>query len=709
MRTRNRRFVLAAPAVALLAVVAFVGPSVVGVAPASHAFAGTEDDAEREQLYRWSAALLGRHEPSREEAVAALSERFRGRGPDVLQWLGVASAKDAPEVRAAVDRVLRAAFPGKVPEVAAHLEDLDEKARVAAARVLGSLGPDAAPAVPALAEALYDTAPVATAAAGALGRIGSAAAAAAPDLDILARAGEPESVAASAVAALARVGDAARVSALLREPGRRSVAWEGLKVAGPEAVPTFATLLRDRSWHVRAAAANVLAFTAPESPEVPDLLAGAARDQAPAVRLAALAGLARVARATTASVAAAGVAVSDAEARVRSAAVLALHAAEGLPEARAERLAGALGSEDALVRLGAARALYALALRDGSVVAAGTPVASALRRAVDDPSPDTATAASLALLARGARDEALLVSAVRAVAGETWGEWTEVPMSLPPFESPGTLRAGRSQQGPAVAAEDALRTLVAAGAPALASLRATLRAEARVARAHAGWCVAAFGPDAEPYLVAALGDTSPWVRVVAAIALAGGARDAPGAAAAAGGLAPATAGRAATILAETLRDALAPDRDVREWFLWWFPAPAALVALGAPAVAPVAEALSREDVRADANRRRPLLTVLARLAPTSPAALRAFVVSWTPPTAGDKNPDVGLVRGLPPSAQPELVALLRGADTDVRRQAILVSRWLLGPSDDLRAALHDLAADPELGPAARDALEHIAR
>jgi HEAT repeat protein len=178
----------------------------------------------------------------------------------------------------------------------------DPKAREAAPRALGRIGPAAAPAVPALADALTDPdQAVRLSAASALGWIGPAAAPAVPALiEVLA---DPDQrVRGIASGALGLIGPPA-VPALanaLADPDQqvRAYAALALREIGPAAapaVPALADALTDPDKGVRASAALALQMmgpaAAPAMPALADVLADRDQDLA-RIAAAALAGIA---------------------------------------------------------------------------------------------------------------------------------------------------------------------------------------------------------------------------------------------------------------------------------------------------------------------------------------------------------------------------------------------------------------------------------
>jgi HEAT repeat protein len=125
--------------------------------------------------------------PVRLEAAKGL-ERWRGRAPRSADDLARLLASSFPEARRGAAWALGAIGPGALEALSALtlvIENRDESQdlRTAAIRAVGSIGPEAGPAVPALVACLEDpSAPVRRAAIQSLGEIGAAAAPAVPAL-----------------------------------------------------------------------------------------------------------------------------------------------------------------------------------------------------------------------------------------------------------------------------------------------------------------------------------------------------------------------------------------------------------------------------------------------------------------------------------------------------------------------------------------------
>lgn len=105
--------------------------------------------------------------------------------------------------------------PNTLPELIKVLSGPNDEARIGAARVLGSMGPEAEAAVPALTKALYTEGPydVRQAAAWALGEIGPAAKSAVPALIVVLLTDFVHARRAAALA-LGKIGDTAAIPSL---------------------------------------------------------------------------------------------------------------------------------------------------------------------------------------------------------------------------------------------------------------------------------------------------------------------------------------------------------------------------------------------------------------------------------------------------------------------------------------------------------------
>jgi HEAT repeat protein/lysophospholipase L1-like esterase len=212
------------------------------------------------------------------------------------------------------------------------LTDRRSPGHPSAARVLGTLGPEAAPAVPALVMALDDPSPpVRARAAWALGRIGAPARGA--------------------------------VSALVKAMGDPEVRWwaiDALGGLGPDAAPALPAVvaaLHDPSSNVRWRASLALASIGPAARAAAPALVEVARDDQENVRLGALAALAKVDAAVDIALPVYRRALDDPAPRVRDLAAKDLGLLGPAAAPAAEELAAHLTDEDVGVRARAARSL----------------------------------------------------------------------------------------------------------------------------------------------------------------------------------------------------------------------------------------------------------------------------------------------------------------------------------------------------------------
>ncbi len=167
-----------------------------------------------------------------------------------------------------------------------------------AAWALGSIGPGAAPAVPALIEALdRPSEQLRRYAAWALGEMGPAASTAATALESRLD-DESLNVCANAATALVEIGKASKlvvaplVKALRRgdEDGRKTAVWALNQVESIpfQAIRVLVDATTDERWEVRECAINALGRAGPRSPAVVAALARRLRDERPDLRQAAL-------------------------------------------------------------------------------------------------------------------------------------------------------------------------------------------------------------------------------------------------------------------------------------------------------------------------------------------------------------------------------------------------------------------------------------
>lgn len=227
----------------------------------------------------FAARALGKMGPEAKGAVPALTEMLRDQATYTVPFRGVVETPF-----------------GKMATVGKKMVYV----RANAAEALGSIGPEAEAAIPALLESLQDwQAEVRKAAADALGNIGPTAKEAVPDLTRLLRDKE-SGVRGFAARALGKIGSEAKpairaLTELLHDEPMDGVgpktghvcdiAAEALQQIGPEAaIPALRDLLSDEGAEARRSAAKGLGLFGPEAKTaIPDLIA-ALRDQSWEVR-----------------------------------------------------------------------------------------------------------------------------------------------------------------------------------------------------------------------------------------------------------------------------------------------------------------------------------------------------------------------------------------------------------------------------------------
>jgi HEAT repeat protein len=365
--------------------------------------------------------------------------------------------------------------------------------RVRAAEALGRIGTPARAAVPDVLKLLNDqTAGVRRAAVVALGRIapGDKEVAAA-----LARARDDRAVEVRRVAvrALGEVGAAALpvLSAALRDADEDTAygAVGALSRLGPPAVPALEKVLQSRSPLVRRLAVVALARIGLDTQGAAAAVLAAARDPDREVRRMAVALLDRPRRDLPAAVAALGKGVGDRAVTVRRAAVFALWMLGTDARPAAAPLARALGDADMEVRRGS---LHALRVIGPGARAAVPAVERLLHEGTDHSGAPTLSAEAAATIAR--IDPDAVATLTRALKDAAY------PVR--------------------VAAGDALARLGAKAVPALLELvDAGPRVETRQQAIHALGMLAAEAKTIVPRLARLLGDRNPAVRGAAAEAL----------------------------------------------------------------------------------------------------------------------------------------------------------------------------------------------
>ena len=290
-------------------------------------------------LMAWVACAGGAPAQERAARIQRAVEALKDHSSRVRERASVELVQLAPEV---VDAL---------PALTAALSDPHQPVRWNAARALGLMGPQARPAVPALAKAakLADWSGAAQVkAAWALGRIGPAAADALPTLvEVLSR--DPQAIVRCEVArTLGAIGPEARAAlpalqaALADENGFvRVAAAVALWQVGQDArgVPVLVAALKDQGMVGARVAADALGEIGPGAREAVPALTDTLQDPAPAARVAAARALWRVAR-SRAGVPALLVALKDplSEVRDRAAETLALIGREEPDPGAAEAL-----------------------------------------------------------------------------------------------------------------------------------------------------------------------------------------------------------------------------------------------------------------------------------------------------------------------------------------------------------------------------------
>ncbi len=214
-------------------------------------------------LHRVSPPQAALVRPAAARALANLGPRAAAATPELVRALHDKVNGTCWEATVALGRIGGPAVPG----LTSALQEEDATVRCAAARGLGEAGPESAPAVPALIQMLTRDSPAERAAAAqSLARIGTPAVA--PLINVLVR----ERGAAREAAA----------AALLQHYGR----------PGPH-LAADRTSTADETAAAREQAIGVLAASGLANELVTKLLAGAVKDPAPGVRLAALKALAQ--------------------------------------------------------------------------------------------------------------------------------------------------------------------------------------------------------------------------------------------------------------------------------------------------------------------------------------------------------------------------------------------------------------------------------
>jgi HEAT repeat protein len=534
-------------------------------------------------------------------------------------------------------------------------------------------------AVTTLRAALGDrSAAVRTQAALALGRMGPAGAAVAPDLIALLK-DEDETVRCQAAEALGQVGGAeeATVPALvemLQEPGAAvkasaARALGALKKAAAPALPALVPLLQDREEAVRTAAAEAVARVGPLNEEATEALVEGLASPDNIVRAHTAEALGTVGTAAKDAAPALVEALEDGNDRVRAKAVEALgKIGEAAAEAAVPGLVRALRDQDNWVSALAAEAL-------GQMGESADEAVPALTRSLGHVNP-----------------------LVRANAAEALGKMGAAAARA----RPALEKAARDEDG--AVRSQAVRALGAAGRPTPASEQVVLdglRDTDPLVRAAAVEAVGLWGEAGEAVLgglMTLLGDANDQVKVQVTRVL------------------PKLAGATPAVLDGLCRRLLEDDSTwVQEQ------AASALGALG-PAAAAAGGALLRAVQTGDAGVRAQALRAIALIQP--PETAQAFTLGLTDASADIRKVASGGWRkaaSIPEEVIPALVETLRDPEPQVRANAAyalarldalpaeavpLLIQCTAEPSDGLRmnAAMALKLAPPG---AVGEAMEHL--
>jgi HEAT repeat protein len=236
----------------------------------------------------WALALAG---PAPTEPARAVIQKFGPEAvPDLVRMLRTKDSLFARPVR-----VLGPKLPRRLHARLRRLFQVDHtvQRRYTAAMALGLMGTNAAPALPALVQALRDeTMTVSMTAALDLGRLGTIS------LPGLMSALADPSVTArrAAMTGLIQLGPAAadavpKLVNLLKDPADRPMARMALQAMGKPAVPHLAQQLNDPAEESRLDAIEILGQIGWLAREVIPALREAARDRSPAVRSKAITAL----------------------------------------------------------------------------------------------------------------------------------------------------------------------------------------------------------------------------------------------------------------------------------------------------------------------------------------------------------------------------------------------------------------------------------
>ena len=556
-------------------------------------------------------------------------ERGRTQMRRVQRQLLHLAAPETEDRRRAVEALgeIGPVSPEVVPALLNALGDTAEDVRAATAKALGSIGPVSPEVVPALLNALGDAAEdVRAATAKALGEIGPAVTEAVPKL--LAALDDAEmDVRWAAAQALGNIGPAAaeavpRLLVALSASQSESRTWAATALAGigpsvPGVMPALISALGDAEMDVRAVTAEAIGNIGPAAVEAVPALITALGDAEAYVRGGAAAAFGRIGPAATEAVPALLATLGDADAGVRRATAEALGNIGPAAAKAVLTLSTALRDNEWTVRLATAETLG----RIGPAAAGAVP---ALITALNAPE-----------------------LYIRAATAETLGRIGPAAAEAVPAL---ITALGDADRGVRAVAAKALGEIGPAAAEAVPALMATLGDAEEVVRAAAATALGRIGPaaaEAVPALITALGDADRGVRGGAAMAL--------------GRVGPVTPEIVPALLA-TLGDAEAYVRGGAAMALGWV----------GPVTPEIVPALLAALGDAEAEARGDAASALGSIGPVTPEIVPALLAAL-----GDAEAYVrrGAARALgeigPAAAEavPALLATLGDADRGVRAAA----------------------------------------
>jgi HEAT repeat protein len=238
-------------------------------------------------------ALIDAFKDKRRPASSVVSEVLADYGPSIVPNLVRALKRPEPSVRAGVAQALGYVRPralGAVPALMDAVKDPDPDVRISAASSLGSIGGSASKAVPSLIAALQDdNAEVRTVAAVALSRMGRKSKSAVPALTVALKDRDMH-VREYAAWALAKIGPDAKaavpalIEALRTEKENMTRvdlvrALGGIGPAAKDAVPALVEALQVRHYLLRPWSASALGDLGPAAKEAVPALIAAAKDK----------------------------------------------------------------------------------------------------------------------------------------------------------------------------------------------------------------------------------------------------------------------------------------------------------------------------------------------------------------------------------------------------------------------------------------------